>query len=58
MHLILQIGGKTRDETGHMYPRMNALIHGWVKYPWIINLHEWGAIYVMVFIGCRGYVGC
>ena len=28
MELIL-IGGETRNETGQMHPRMNALIHGW-----------------------------
>ena len=42
MEFIL-IGEETRDETGQMHPRMNALIHGWGKYPWMINLHEWGA---------------
>ncbi len=38
------IGGPVRDETGEMHRRTNALIYGWGKYPWMINLYEWGAI--------------
>ncbi len=40
---FIPIGGENRNETGQMHPQTNALIHGWDKYPWMINLHEWGA---------------
>ncbi len=42
----IPIRGKTRHETGKMYPRMSALIHGWGKHPWIINFHGWGIRYL------------
>lgn len=38
------IRGEIRDATGQMHPRMNALIHAWGKYPWMINLHEFCTI--------------
>ena len=40
---FFQVGGPVRDETGEMHRRNKALIHGWREYPWMINLHEWGA---------------
>ena len=43
---LIPIREKTRDETGQMHPRMSALIHGWGKYPWMINFHGWGATYI------------
>ena len=45
---FISISGGTRDETGQMHPRMNALIHGWGKYPWMKTLHEWGATHIIV----------
>ena len=40
---LIPIRGKILHETGQMHPRMSALIHGWGKYPWMINFHGWGA---------------
>ncbi len=44
---FVPISGPVRDETGETYRRSNALIHGWGKYPWMINLHKWGATHVL-----------
>ncbi len=40
---FFEVGGPARDETGETHRRTNAFIHGWGKYPWMINFHEWGA---------------
>ena len=42
---LVEFDGNPLHETGQMHPRMSALIHGWGKYPWMKNFHEWGAIY-------------
>ncbi len=46
--IFFPVGGPVRDETGEMHRRTNALIHGWGKYPWMINFYEWGQ-------GCNKY---
>ncbi len=40
---FFEVSGPARDETGETHRRTNAFIHGWGKYPWMINFHEWGA---------------
>ncbi len=43
---FFQVGGSAPDETGEMHRRVNVLIHGWGKYPWMINFYVWGATHV------------
>ncbi len=40
---FIPIGGPARNETRETHRQNRALIHGWSEYPWMINLHEWGA---------------
>ena len=50
---FFQVGGPARDETGETHRRTNALIHGWGKYPWMINFYEWGATYAPKILSRR-----
>ncbi len=56
---LFPIDGPLRDETGEMHRRTNALIHGWGKYTWMINLYEWVAIWIrsLAVAAAYGYDG-
>ena len=49
---FFQVGGPARDETGETHRQTNALIHGWGKYPWMINFYEWGATHLLFAHSC------